>query len=42
MRNLKIRVAVLFALIAGATAALGQWPTYSTPGPRTADGKSNT
>jgi hypothetical protein len=39
MRNLKIPVAVFFALMATATAALAQWPNYSTPGPRTTDGK---
>jgi hypothetical protein len=38
MRNLKIPMAV-FALTAAATAALAQWPNYSTPGPRTTDGK---
>ena len=38
MRNLKIPMAV-FALLAGATAALAQWPNYPTPGPRTKDGK---
>jgi hypothetical protein len=39
MRNLKIPVAVFLALMAAETGALAQWPNYSTPGPRTTDGK---
>jgi len=38
MRIFKIP-AVLFVLTTGATAMLAQWPSYQTPGPRTADGK---
>src|SRR5579863_7504188 len=30
---------LLFALISSATAIFAQWPSYPTPGPRTADGK---
>ena len=39
MRILKIPAAVVFALIASAAAMFAQWPSYNTPGPRTADGK---
>ena len=39
MRIPRIQAALLFALIGGATAALAQWPSYPTPGPRTKDGK---
>jgi hypothetical protein len=38
MRILKIPSA-LFVLTTGATALFAQWPSYSTPGPRTTDGK---
>ena len=38
MRILKIPSA-LFVLTTGATALFAQWPSYSTPGPRTKDGK---
>src|SRR5580704_18684027 len=38
MRILKIPAA-LFVLTSGATALFAQWPSYPTPGPRTADGK---
>jgi len=39
MRILKIPAAVLLALITSAVATFAQWPAYSTPGPRTKDGK---
>jgi len=38
MRILNIPSA-LFVLTTGATALFAQWPSYSTPGPRTKDGK---
>src|SRR5579872_4565045 len=39
MRMPKITVAVLAALAVSAVPLCAQWPTYSTPGPRTKDGK---
>ena len=39
MRILKIPAAVPLALIFSATAMFAQWPSYTTPGPRTKDGK---
>ncbi len=39
MRNLRIPAAAPLALIFSATAMLAQWPTFTTPGPRTTDGK---
>jgi hypothetical protein len=39
MRILKIPAAVLFTLISGWSAILAQWPSYPTPGPRTAEGQ---
>jgi hypothetical protein len=39
MRIPRIQAALLFALIGGATAALAQWPSYPTSGPRAKDGK---
>jgi len=35
----KIQAAVLLALAGSATAIFAQWPTYSTSGPRTTEGK---
>lgn len=39
MRTLKTSAALLLALTAAAPALLAQWPDYTTPGPRTKDGK---
>jgi hypothetical protein len=39
MRIPRIPAALLLALIGSATAALAQWPSYATPGPRAKDGK---
>jgi hypothetical protein len=39
MRILKTPAALVFALASSATAILAQWPGYSTPGPRTTEGK---
>lgn len=39
MKSYKLQAALLLTLFAGSSAAFAQWPTYNTPGPRTADGK---
>jgi hypothetical protein len=39
MKIQKIPVAVSLALLTSAPAMFSQWPSYPTPGPRTADGK---
>src|ERR1700735_2712844 len=39
MKTLKTPVALVMALVTGATAMLAQWPDYPTPGPRTKEGK---
>jgi hypothetical protein len=39
MRILKTPATLLALLATSATAGFAQWPTYPTPGPRTADGK---
>jgi len=39
MRNLKIPATVLAALAINAISAVGQWPGYPSPGPRTKEGK---
>lgn len=38
-RNLLLVAAGSFVVTASAVQALGQWPSFPTPGPRTADGK---
>ena len=39
MRILKTPAALMVTLATGATAIFAQWPAYSTPGPRTKEGK---